>query len=198
MKKMPDTLLVVDIEATCWEKPKDQPPGQKNEIIEIGIVPFYLRNLTMGEPLGILVKPITSKVSRFCTRLTTLTQEQVESGISFAQACEFLIEEFDAQSTPWLSWGEYDRKQFHMQCESNKIPYPFGAGYWNFKETYAKMMGLEHDVSLSIALKMMGLEFVGTPHRGTDEVVNICKVMYESFRRIRNGKEIIQKDNGTP
>src|SRR5271170_7418666 len=110
MKKMPDTLLVVDIEATCWELPKDQPAGQKNEIIEIGIVPISLVELTIGEPRNVLVKPTTSKVSRFCTRLTTLSQEQVDAGISFREACKTLIEEMDSQRIPWVSWGDYDRK----------------------------------------------------------------------------------------
>jgi len=194
MKKMPDTLLVIDIEATCWEKPKDQPAGQKNEIIEIGIVPISLRKLTIGEPRAFLVKPITSKVSRFCTRLTSLTQAQVDAGISFREACGRMVKEFDSQTIPWVSWGDYDCRQFKYQCDDTKTPWPFGAGHWNFKETYAKMMGLEHDVSLTIALRMMGQDFDGAPHRGADEAYNIAKVMIETFRRVRGyGKEEIRE-----
>jgi inhibitor of KinA sporulation pathway (predicted exonuclease) len=37
-----------------------------------------------------LVKPERSTVSEFCTELTTLTQEQVDQGMSFAEACERL------------------------------------------------------------------------------------------------------------
>lgn len=185
MKKVPDTLLVVDVEATCWELPKDQPAGAKNEIIEIGIVPISLADLTIGEPKSILIKPATSKVSRFCTRLTTLTQAQVDAGISFREACKILIDDLDSQKIPWVSWGDYDKKQFQYQCDETKTPYPFGAGHWNFKDTYAKMMGMEHDVSLPIALKVMGLEFTGTRHRGADEALNISKIMIESFRRMR-------------
>lgn len=197
MKKMPDTLLVVDVEATCWERPGDQPPASKNEIIEIGIVPLSLIDLKIGEPKSILVKPIKSKVSKFCTRITTLTQEQVDTGISFREACEKLAKEMDSQSIPWVSWGDYDRKQFLWQCEDFKCPYPFGAGHWNFKDTFAKMMGFEHDLSLPIALKFMGLEFTGTCHRGADEANNIAKIMVESFRRLRGsyGKEIRREDD---
>jgi len=188
MKQMPDAYLVVDIEATCWEKPKDQPAGETNEIIEIGITQISLRDLTISEPRAILVKPITSKVSKFCTRLTTLTQDQVDTGISFREACEYLIKEMETRKIPWISWGDYDCKQFKYQCDESKAPYPFGAGHWNFKDTFAKMMGLEHDVGLSVALKMMGLEFTGTPHRGADEAFNIAKVAIESFRRMRHGQ----------
>lgn len=185
MKKMPDTLLVVDCEATCWEKPKDQPAGQKNEIIQISMVPLSLRNLTVGEPKSLFVKPSTSKVSRFCTRITSLTQEQVDAGISFKEACEHLVKEFSSKTTPWVSWTDYDCKQFQYQCKEMKVDYPFGAGHWDFSTTFAKMMGLEHDVSLTIALKIVGLEFEGARHSDANEAFNIARVMIETFRRVR-------------
>lgn len=191
MKQMPDTVLVVDIEATCWEKPKDQPAGEKNEIIVIGIVPISLKDLSIGEPKRFLIKPTVSKISKFCTRITSLTQEDVDEGLVFKEVCKELIEKNDTQKIPWVSWGDYDRRQFLWQCESFKSPYPFGAGHWNFKETFAKMMGLEHDVSLPIALKLLGMEFEGKHHEGSADAINIARVMIECFRRMRgiNGKE---------
>lgn len=193
---MPATLLVVDIEATCWDQPKDQPAGEKNEIIEIGLVPVSLKTLIIGEPKSILIKPSMSKVSAFCTKITTLTQEQVDAGISFREACKNLIE-LKTQEIPWVSWGDYDRKQFMWQCDNTKTPYPFGAGHWNFKDTFAKMMGLRKDVSLARALAIMKLEHVGVHHRGADDALNIARVMTECFRRIRGNDEQEITDEGT-
>jgi len=197
MKKMPARLLVIDIEATCWDQPKDQPAGEKNEIIEIGLVPFSLKTLVISEPKSILVKPSMSKVSAFCTKITTLTQEQVDAGISFREACKNLIDEMKTQEIPWVSWGDYDRKQFVWQCDHTKTPYPFGAGHWNFKDTFAKMMGLRKDVSLARALDIMNLDPIGTPHRGADDAFNIARVMTECFRRIRGNNEQEAANEGT-
>ena len=192
MKKMPDTVLIVDVESTCWERPNEQPPHQKNDIIEIGVVPLSLLNLTIGKAKNIIVKPTTSKVSKFCTRLTGLTQKEVDAGMSFKDACKKLVSESDTQKIPWVSWTDYEPKQFKWQCAAEKVAYPFGAGHWSFSDTFAKTMGLEHDVGLIAALKVMGMQFEGTHHRGRWDALNIAKLMVEYCRRLRGhyGKEV--------
>jgi hypothetical protein len=99
------SILVVDLEATCWETSQDRPPGEANEIIEIG---WALVDLTQSPPVTIqdgtiLVKPTRSNVSRFCTELTTITAELLESeGVSLQEA--FRILQTDLQSRE-LAWG---------------------------------------------------------------------------------------------
>ena len=88
MTKKLDQIIVVDVESTCWQGAP--PRGQESEIIEIGICPVEIAS---GQRLGkesILVKPMCSTVSKFCTKLTTLTQEQVDTGITFKEACAIL------------------------------------------------------------------------------------------------------------
>lgn len=198
-KQMPDTLLLVDIASSCWEKPVDQPAGQENEIIEIGAVPISIKNLTIGEPKNWLIKPIKSKISKFCTRITTITQEQVDAGVSFEDACKGLIKDMDAQKIPWISWGDFDRRMFMMQCEKFQVNYPFGAGHWNFKETFAKFMGLEHDVGLPIALKLLGIEFIGIHHRPAWDVMNIGRLIQEVMGRARGiSKSLVVPEETRP
>jgi hypothetical protein len=99
------SILVVDLEATCWETNHDRPPGEVDEIIEIG---WALVDLTQSPPLTIqdgtvLVKPTRSNVSKFCTELTTITAELLESeGVSLQEA--FRILETDLHSRK-LAWG---------------------------------------------------------------------------------------------
>jgi inhibitor of KinA sporulation pathway (predicted exonuclease) len=188
MKEVLNGLLVVDIACTCWEKPKDQPPGAKNEIIEIGVVPVVLKDLTIGEPISIFVKPQTSIVNSFCTKITTITQDMASSGMIFRDACKFLIEKLDTRKIPWVSWGNYDKKQFQYQCNEMKCHYPFGAGHWNFENMFTMMMGLQKEVGLKEAVKMTGLKFEGTYHRAGDNALNIAKIMVECYRRIRAGQ----------
>lgn len=179
------TVYVVDCEATCWEEPKDQPSGERNEIIEIGITTITLPDLNISNPVGVLVRPTHSKISPFCTRITTLTQEIVDTGVSYKEMCEFLIEKLHTKKIPWISWGGYDRKQIMFQCQSDECPYPFGAGHEDFKQQFAVMMGLKHTVGIVDALKMVGLEYQGTRHRGADESWNIARLMVELYSRVR-------------
>lgn len=62
-------LLVVDVEATCWQGPR--PPDQESEIIEIGLCLVDVATLARVERRSILVRPERSVVTPFCTELTT-------------------------------------------------------------------------------------------------------------------------------
>src|SRR5262245_16464592 len=97
-------LNVVDVEATCWEgepPPWRREARQVSEIIEIGLT---VVDLAAGRRLArhkILVRPERSAVSEFCTELTGLTRAEVDSGVSFASACQFLVTEHDSAQRPW-------------------------------------------------------------------------------------------------
>ena len=191
-KKQPEpvpTILCCDIEATCWAEPKDQPPGQRNEIIEMGFATITLPDLNISNPVSILVKPAHSKVSPFCTKITTLTQELVDTGMPYKDVCETLIEQVHSKQIPWMAYSHYDRKQIQIQCQNDKVPYPFGAGYTNLKHQFATMMGLKKEVGIVEALKMMGMEFIGTRHRAADEAYNIARLMVEMYSRVRKGND---------
>ena len=170
-----DTIVVIDIEATCWKgKP---PPGQENEIIEIGICPL---DIASGQPLekeSILVKPERSQVSEFCTNLTTLTQERVDQGISFSEACLLLEKKYNTHQKTWASYGDYDRKQFEKQCQSHGIRYPFGKRHINVKELFARRNALPKKVGMAAALNFLNLPLEGTHHRGDDDAWNIARIL---------------------
>jgi len=76
MARKLDRILVIDVEATCWEG--NPPPGQTSEIIEIGLCMLDVPTLTRAEQRTIIVRPVCSRVSAYCTQLTTLTQADSE------------------------------------------------------------------------------------------------------------------------
>ncbi|MFR9751083.1 exonuclease domain-containing protein [Nocardia sp. 004] len=124
-------LNVVDVEATCWEG--KVPVGMVSEIIEIGLT---VVDLDAGERIAehrILVRPARSTVSEFCTELTGLTQDEVDTGMAFSDACRLLASEHRSGTKPWASWGDYDRKQFERQCAVTNAEYPFGQWHTNAK-----------------------------------------------------------------
>ena len=78
MARSLDVILVVDVESTCWDG--DPPPGQTSEIIEIGICPIDVGTLERVEKRSVLVKPVQSEISEFCTSLTTLAPAMLQRG----------------------------------------------------------------------------------------------------------------------
>lgn len=170
-------VLVIDVESSCWKT--SPPPGQQSEIIEIGISVLDLRKKEIVKSEGIFVKPEYSEISDFCTELTTITQEQVDTGVSFYRACEVLKNLYNSENTTWASWGDYDRVQFERCCKLHKCKYPFGRTHINVKNLFALSKGLDKEVGVDIALKMMKMPFEGVHHRGVDDSINIAKLFLE-------------------
>lgn len=184
MAKRLDHVLVIDIESTCWDG-GFPPKGETNDIIEIGLTPLELSTGRRLEKRSILVRPERSKVSPFCTQLTTLTQEQVNTGIRFKDACKILEDEYLSQERLWASYGDYDRRQFDKQCRDEGVRYPFGPSHLNAKTLCAISLKQPNEVGLPQAMAMLGLKLEGTHHRGHDDAWNIAAVLAELLKRFR-------------
>ena len=175
MARTLDAVLVVDIESTCWKR--HPPQGQQSEIIEIGLC---LLDVTTGEwrdKRSILIKPGGSTVSEFCTLLTSLTQEQVDIGIPFKQACEILINHYNSRNRVWASFGDYDRRMFEYQCQARSIQYPFGKTHINVKALFALRQRLPKEVGMETALEHLNIPLEGRHHRGDDDAWNTAKIL---------------------
>jgi inhibitor of KinA sporulation pathway (predicted exonuclease) len=178
-----DPILVVDLEATCWEGPP--PPGQQCEIIEFGLALLEPNTGERSAGAGLLVKPERSRVSPFCTSLTTLTPEQVNEGLSFREACERLRAEYQSGERIWASWGDWDRKQLELQCASFGVPYPLSGHHINAKKLFASTFRLRRPVGMAAALKALGRPLHGTHHRGGDDAWNIAELLGAALYRFR-------------
>jgi len=183
MAKKLDHVIVVDVESTCWDG--GPPPGEVSEIIEIGVCPLELSTGRRLEKRSLLVKPKRSRVSEFCTRLTTLTQGQVDRGVTFTEACEILRKEYQTRERVWASFGDYDRTMFQTQCEATGVPYPFGPRHLNVKTLFAMGRGLPHEVGAAETVALMGVPFAGTHHRGDDDAWNIAGILAALVGKLR-------------
>lgn len=170
-----DKIVVVDLEATCWEG--DAPPGEESEIIEIGLCLVDVATGGLDLKRSILIRPERSRVSPFCTELTTITQEQVDAGVSFAEACALVRNEFAGPQRVWASYGDYDRCKLRAQCEARGVPYPFGRTHLNVKNLAGLMLRLDEELSLPQALAHFGWELEGVYHRGDDDAWNIARLL---------------------
>jgi inhibitor of KinA sporulation pathway (predicted exonuclease) len=185
MAKRLDQILVIDLESTCWEGPP--PPGQVSEIIEIGVCVVEVASLERVEKRSLLIKPVQSEVSEFCTRLTTLTADHLKEAGSLADATRVLKREFLSQERLWASWGDYDRRQFERVCKEQSVGYPFGISHLNVKTLFAVARGSERELGLDEAYARLGLSLEGTHHRGADDAWNIAGVLCRLLRATRDG-----------
>lgn len=176
MARQLDKIIVIDIESTCWEQ-KSPPQGQESEIIEIGVCVWNVETCEREANEAILIRPERSSVSAFCTQLTTLTQDEVDQGISFSEACRYLRKIYLSRERTWASYGDYDRRQFERQCRDRNIGYPFGPTHINVKNLFALRHQKTREVGMEQACKALQLPLEGTHHRGVDDAWNIAAIL---------------------
>ena len=183
MARRLDKILVVDVEATCWDK---QPPeGEVSEIIEIGVAVLDTFTLSISDTWDVFVRPRMSAISPFCTALTTITPEQVaQTGIPLADACAHLREILLSEDRLWVSWGDYDRNMFQAQCQRDDVRYPFGTTHLNLKNMWAIAHGQPSEDGVAKALGIAGMVFEGTPYRGGDDAANTARLLARLLARL--------------
>lgn len=178
-------VLVIDVESTCWELPEKPGHGEFSEIIEIGLAVVDTDKLVIEHNEGILVSPQSSRVSKFCTKLTTLTQGMVDKGVTFQEAMKRLQTEFHSGDRTFISWGDYDRKMFEKNCHDYGVRYPFGPRHMNLKNSFTILNGLSREPGMDHALDHLKLKLDGTHHRGVDDARNIANILIHTLKKFR-------------
>lgn len=173
-------VLVVDVEATCWRG--HPPPGERREIIEIGVCELDIQRARPGPAYSILVKPQRSHISEFCTRLTSITPEMAAQGILFNEACTILRRDYRSCELIWSSWGKDDRKMFEEQCATLRVSYPFSPQHIDLRRLFAMVTRQDKSVKLRYvgllkALELAGLQYRGNIHRGVDDAYNTARLL---------------------
>lgn len=184
---------MVDIESTCWEG--EPPPDQCSEIIEIGICTLDVASGERLDQESILIKPLASRVSEFCTHLTTITQQMVDEGILFSEACLILQNKYSSRRRVWASYGDYDRKMMLKQCCKLDVAYPFGDTHINIKNILAVMLGFPKEAGMDQALALLDMPLIGTHHRGVDDAWNMAMMLSSLLLNARKAfpPEVISK-----
>lgn len=190
-KPLDRKALVIDVESTCWEPPEEQPRNEISEIIEIGIAVVDIDSMKIEKNDSIIVRPQRSRVSNFCTKLTTLTQKIVDDGMTFQAAMAILKRDYKSEDRTFVSWGDYDRKMFERNCKDYGVKYPFGPRHINLKNSFAVLNGLEAEVGLDTAINdWMSFKMTGTHHRGVDDARNIAEIFCNTLSLYRCGRDI--------
>lgn len=172
-----DQLLIIDFEATCSDT--GAVPREEMEIIEIGAVLADAATFAVVDDFQSFVRPVRHPtLTQFCTRLTTITQADIESAPGFADMMAALDAWLQPYGAPlFCSWGDYDRKQLQQDCAYHDLPYPFGEDHLNLKRAFGRRQRLAKGPGLGSGLKMAGLTFEGTAHRGIDDARNMTRLL---------------------
>jgi inhibitor of KinA sporulation pathway (predicted exonuclease) len=150
------------------------------EIIEIGAVMVDAKSLKIVDEYEIFIKPILNPtLTTFCKTLTTITQKDVDEAVGYKEALENFKNWYSRYDNfLFCSWGDYDRNQFKLDSALHNVAYPFGEEHLNIKKAFAKVQGVK-PCGLDEALNHVGLELVGTHHRGIDDARNMgCLMPY--------------------
>ena len=173
----PGHYLVMDLEATCCDRGTIE--REESEIIEIGAVMVDADTLVAVDEFSTFVRPVHHPVlTEFCTNLTSIRQEDVDTAPELREAIRKLVAWAEPFSDHlFCSWGDYDRNQIGRECRNKRIDRPFAAGHRNLKHKFSERLGTGRRFGMAAALQEVDLELKGTHHRGIDDARNIARLL---------------------
>jgi 3'-5' exoribonuclease 1 len=180
-------FVIFDLEATCYEdgrKDDIKPYGFDNEIIEIGAVMVDSNGIEITRFQSFAKPKLYPLLSNFCKELTTIKQEDVDGADDLSDVLIRFIKWCDGSTL--VSWGFYDKSQLTKDLIKNDLEYLLGniEDHKSLKHLYTQWKNIPRKgVGVSRALRMEGLKFEGTPHRGIDDAINITNIFVKYIDR---------------
>lgn len=175
-------FLVLDFEATC-DSPVTVIP---QEVIEFPVLKVSAETFEVESVFHSFVRPIVHpQLTKFCTQLTGITQEQIDGQSTFEDVFEKFHRWLEAENLlnndvkfACAMCGDWDLKyMLPMQCKFFKIPIPPYLKRWiNVKVSFTDMAQL-YPRNLVTMMKYCQLKHEGKLHSGIDDCKNIAKVL---------------------
>ena len=179
-------IIVVDTELTCWEN--DTPPEcEEREIIQIGWCLLDMHTLQRSGIGQILVKPVRSNISSYCTALTGITPKMARSGVPFDAACKNLIKRTASKRRAWASWGTGDRLYFERGCVLAGIEVPFCEAHLDIQMLLSLFLQFPTNTGQRTALTALKITEEGLAHHADADAWNAAAVMALIVNECRKG-----------
>lgn len=180
---MTKLILIVDLEATCWDGYVDGLERKQTvfdmEIIEFGCVVAQFDGSVVVSK-SFMVRPQQHPIlSEFCTQLTSITQSDVEAAPFYVDVVRDIDQWLNAYTlSAWGSWGNYDRNQIEAeQQRHHTAPKFFELPHINIKQQWRQGRVNSRKAGLANALNYHQLSFEGWHHRGIDDALNISRLL---------------------
>lgn len=167
-----EKAIIIDVESTC-DKNKE---GFTNEIIEIGMADSSGKGIP-----SIFIKPQHSKITPFCTSLTTLTPEEIEEKGQDPKRAYKNLESIVSRYNKWASYGYYDKEMFDKMNNLYGLNLKLPNEHINVRLIFAQKILNSNDAQKAPknpkdALEMLGKKFQGVNHRGEDDAINVANL----------------------
>mgnify|MGYP005855269555 CR=1 FL=1 len=177
-----ELILVVDLEATCWEDNVEGTDRRQTvhdmEVIEFGCV-VCNKNGTVVDSKPYFVRPqLHPLLTAFCTQLTSIRQSDVDKALSYPEVIESLnlwLSQYELSE--WGSWGNYDKNQLLSEHSRHGVAPKFlSLSNVNIKKRWSKSNKASRNIDPKSALVHHGLEFQGKHHRAIYDALNIARL----------------------
>jgi inhibitor of KinA sporulation pathway (predicted exonuclease) len=175
------TILYLDLELTCWDRVP--PYGMQNEIIEIGIVEMDLSTLKIVRERAHFVRPRRWEISAKCTDLTGITTDDIRTAKPLQEVLESIESEFKPTSKFCYAWGD-DFSTIARKCNAGGANNPFRR-CGDLSRSLQLMLGAKDQLSLKLALQVVGMTFDGVPHGALPDARNLALLHGALLRRLR-------------
>ena len=166
-------LIVMDLEATCWEV---DTRVDRQEIIEIGAVKLDSGLKAVSEFSRFIRPKAEPELSAFCMRLTSIRQQDVNAAAFFPE----VFADFAAWAGPapirFAAWSGYDLEQLKSDCRRHALDLPAAVeSYVDLRQLFARQRGVPL-CPMTSALDQLDLTLEGTLHRGIDDARNTSRL----------------------
>lgn len=180
-------IQYIDLELQCWEDGKC-PIGQTKHIIQIGLVEIDSTTLQITRKENYYIKPNNKnfEISKYCTNLTGITQEVIASkGKKFNEVMNTIRNNFSPRKKVTYAWG-LDNYDIINHCKQYSCENPWEyTGIWDLGTIFQSSYSIKRKLTLEKAINHMNLTFIGRPHDGLIDAVNLANLHCEMIRRMR-------------
>ena len=126
------TLILIDLEFTCWEGSLRDfwpNPAQPPEVIEVGLVGYdFQRDRVLGTYQRFVKPRINSQLSDFCLQLLPLTQHDIDGAPDLGEVVREIAawqEQLGVDHAPLAEWYMGDRSILCVDGRRSGVDDPF-------------------------------------------------------------------------
>ena len=178
------TEIILDLEWNGSYSKKAH--GYFNEIIEIGAVRVE-DGVRITEPFHAVIRPVFSKkLTEFVTNLTSITDSDLEDGITFPEAVASLCRWIGEGETVLLTWSTTDLLVLMENCEHyfESKTIPFMKAYADLQAYAQRRMGddMSQQLALGKACERLEISEDGADlHRALDDSILSARIFVKLY-----------------
>lgn len=186
-----ERTLFIDFEFTMPDR-NSRRRGFYQEIIEAGAV--LVENSKVVEQFSSYVRPIRfPMLTERCRSFLNISQEQVNSGISFQDLAERLKCMGGSKNCQIVTWGNMDMKVLQHNCQQASVPFPLPGKQIDLSMEYKRFFGDQNQTGLWKAVQEYGREGTGKHHRALDDALTT----YHIYKLVEKDKQYLQRPEPT-